>query len=69
MRCSPQFWFPPLKILLVATLVSTVVAAGWVTAWIFRMHSAARGPSHKPPNQTVYYPCKNSRQMASRSNR
>ncbi|KAF8494842.1 hypothetical protein F5888DRAFT_605805 [Russula emetica] len=42
---------------LVATLISTVVAAGWVTAWIFRMHAAARISAHQPTgNQMVYYP-------------
>ncbi|KAN0120461.1 hypothetical protein V8E52_004288 [Russula decolorans] len=41
---------------LVATLVSTIVAAGWITAWIFRMNSAARIAAHIAPNQMVYYP-------------
>ena len=58
------------KIPLVATLVSTIVAAGWITAaWIFRMHSAAQSAAHLPTNQMVYYPCKSPRQMSIRSSR
>lgn len=41
---------------LVATLVSTVVTAGWITAWLFRTNSPARIAVNGPPNQMVYYP-------------
>jgi len=35
---------------LVVTLISAIVTAGWVTAWIFRMHAARRA------NPTDYHP-------------
>ncbi|KAF8486935.1 hypothetical protein DFH94DRAFT_7955 [Russula ochroleuca] len=43
---------------LVVTLVSTVVAAGWVTAWIFHMHAAARSNStnHNETSNNIVYP-------------
>lgn len=58
------------KIPLLATLVSTIVAAGWVTAWIFHMHAAARDNPTNNDDQTgnaIVYPCENSRQMAGRN--
>ena len=71
-QCDAQldFGFFLSKIPLVAILISSIVAASWVTAWIVRMHNAARISSNQPTaNHMVYYPCKNPKQMAIRSNR
>jgi hypothetical protein len=57
-ECSPEHGILLLKVPLITILISTIVAAGWVTAWIFQMQ-AARRAGNNPTGNIIQYPCEN----------
>ena len=60
-ECSFRPVFLLLKVPLYAILVSTIVAAGWVTAWIFRMQATRPTGNYRPTANGIVYPCENPR--------
>ena len=58
---SPGLGFLLLKVPLIVVLVSTIVAACWVTVWIFHMNNHRGGNHPSTPNNRIVYPCENSR--------
>lgn len=66
--CSPRLGFLLLKVPLIAILISTIIAAVWVTVWIFHMDDIKRISNHRPTANRIVYPCEHSRLTVGRDN-